>query len=94
MAKKQRTTTDAVKILHNMFIKGDPQAEKMLAEAREQSDIARKIYDLRHQAGLSQKQLAALIGTTQSAASKTPITRATASKCFAVSLMPCTAGLK
>ena len=70
MAKKQRTTTDAVKILHNLFIKGDSQAEKMLKEAREQMDIAQKIYDLREQAGLSQKQLADLIGTTQSVISR------------------------
>jgi len=70
MARKSRKTTDAVKILHNRYIKGDPEAEKMLQQAREQSDIAAKIYELRQQAKLSQKQLAELVGTTQSVISR------------------------
>ena len=37
---------------------------------RQKSDIAEQIYNLRAQAGLSQKQLANLIGTTQSVISR------------------------
>lgn len=70
MAKKNKKTTDAVKILHNRYIKGDRQAESMLEEARQQSEIAAQIYELRRQAKLSQKQLAELIGTTQSVISR------------------------
>ena len=70
MAKKNKKTTDAVKILHNRYIKGDPKAEKMLQQASEQSEIAANIYELRRQAKLSQKQLAELIGTTQSVISR------------------------
>jgi len=70
MAKKSKKTTDAVKILHNRYIKGNPEAEKMLQQARQQSEIAAKIYKLRQQAKLSQKQLGELIGTTQSVISR------------------------
>ncbi len=70
MATKNKKTTDAVKILYDRYIKGDPEAKKMLQQAREQSDIAARIYELRRQAKLSQKQLAELIGTTQSVISR------------------------
>jgi len=70
MARKSKKTTDAVKILHNRYIKGDSEAEKMLQQAREQSKIAAEIYELRRQANLSQKQLAELVRTTQSVISR------------------------
>ncbi len=70
MTGKNKKTTDAVKILHNRYIKGDPEAKKILQKAGEQSEIAAKIYELRWQAKLSQKQLAELIGTTQSVISR------------------------
>lgn len=66
---KKRKTTDAVKILHKRYIK-DSEAKKMLQKAREQSDIASQIYALRHQAGLSQAELAKIVGTTQSVISQ------------------------
>ena len=67
---KKKTTTNAVKILHNIFIKDDPKRLASLEEEREKLDIAGQIYDLRTQAGLSQAQLAKLVGTTQSAISR------------------------
>lgn len=69
MANK-RKTKDAVKILHTRYIKGDTQSEKLLEQARQQSDIADKIYNLRKQAGISQTKLADLVGTTQSVISR------------------------
>jgi ribosome-binding protein aMBF1 (putative translation factor) len=68
MAKK-RKTTDAVKILHKRYIK-DIEDRRMLQQAREQSDVASQIYRLRQKAGLSQKALAGIVGTTQSVISQ------------------------
>ena len=67
MAKQSKKTTDAVKILHNRYIKGDPNRLASIQAEREAANIAGQIYDLRSQAGLTQKQLADLVGTTQSA---------------------------
>ena len=70
MSKRKRTTTDAVKILHKTFIKNDPKRLASLEREREKLQIAGQIYNLRTQAGLSQAQLAKLVGTTQSVISR------------------------
>jgi DNA-binding XRE family transcriptional regulator len=66
MATKLKPTTDAVEILHRRFFEGKPERLKDLEEARANDEIARKIYQLRTSAGLTQAQLAKLIGTTAS----------------------------
>jgi DNA-binding XRE family transcriptional regulator len=66
MATKLKPTTDAVEILHRRFFEGKPERLKDLEEARANDEIARKIYELRTSAGLTQAQLAKLIGTTAS----------------------------
>ncbi|MFH1742470.1 MAG: XRE family transcriptional regulator [bacterium] len=66
MARKRRATTDAVEILHRRYYKGKPERLAELEEARANADLARKIYDLRTKAGLTQKDLAKLVGTTPS----------------------------
>ena len=70
MAKKRKTTTNAVRILHKRYIKNDPKRLKSLKAEREKSNIAEQIYSLRTQAGLSQKEFAKLVGTTQSVISR------------------------
>lgn len=70
MTKKRKTTTNAVKILHKRYIKGDPKRLKSLKIEREKGNIAEQIYNLRAQAGLSQKEFAKLVGTTQSVISR------------------------
>lgn len=70
MAKKKRTTTDAVKILHKRYIKGSKKRLESVEREREKSDIAEQIYNLRIQAGLNQKGLAKLVKTTQSVISR------------------------
>ena len=47
-------------------MKASPPALKNLEEARANEEIARRIYDLRTAAGLTQTQLAKLINTTAS----------------------------
>ena len=67
MAKKPKPTTDAVEILHRRYYEGRPERLAALEEARANAEIARKISTLRTQAGLTQRQLAKLVGTSASA---------------------------
>lgn len=67
---KKKTTTDALKIIDQMFYEGKPARQAELEQARADDAVARKIYDLRTKAGLTQKQLAKLVGTTHSAISR------------------------
>ncbi len=67
MAKsKNKITDDAVKILHRRFVDGNPEKMVELEKIRADDAVARKIYDLRTKAGLSQRELAKLVGTTAS----------------------------
>jgi transcriptional regulator with XRE-family HTH domain len=66
MPVTRKATTDAVEILHRRFYKGNPGRLKSLAECRANDEIARKIRTLRTKAGLTQAQLASLVGTTAS----------------------------
>ena len=67
MAKtRKRPTTDAVEILHRRYYQGKPARLADLERARANDQVARKIAALRAEAGLSQRQLARLIGTTAS----------------------------
>ena len=68
--KSSKTTSNAVKILHQRYVKGSARREASLQVEREKASIASQIYDLRTQAGLTQKQLAELIGTNQSVISR------------------------
>src|ERR1700688_2857467 len=66
MPKKKKPTTDAAEILHRRYFAGKPDMLAALEEARANDEVARKIYDLRTRAGLTQRQLAKLVGTTAS----------------------------
>ena len=63
---KRRPVTDAVEILHRRYYEGKPERLAGLERARANDHVARKIAAVRTQAGLSQRQLAKLIGTTAS----------------------------
>ena len=65
MARSNKIT-DAIEIVHERYFRGIPEMLSMLEEARANDDIARKIYDLRTAARLTQRQLAKLVGTTAS----------------------------
>ena len=66
MAKMTKSASDAVEVLHRRFYEGKPSRLKNLEEARANEELARKIRELRTAAGLTQTQLAKLIGTTAS----------------------------
>ncbi|MGB8698994.1 MAG: helix-turn-helix transcriptional regulator [Thermosynechococcaceae cyanobacterium] len=58
-------TSDALKILETLS-KKDEELQDMVREASLNARVAQIIYDARTQAGLTQQQLANLIGTKQS----------------------------
>ncbi|MGH8059655.1 MAG: helix-turn-helix transcriptional regulator [Candidatus Entotheonellia bacterium] len=70
MARKRTATRDAVEILHRRFYAGKPKRLAELEEGRASEDIARQVYALRTEAGLTQKELAKLVGTTPSVISR------------------------
>lgn len=66
MKSKRKPTRDAVEIIHRRFFEGRPEMLAGLEEAEATAAIARQIYALREEAGLTQRELAKLIGTTAS----------------------------
>jgi DNA-binding XRE family transcriptional regulator len=63
---KKSATTDAAEILHRRYYEGRPERLAALEEARANDSVARKIVALRVKVGLTQRQLAKLVGTTAS----------------------------
>ncbi len=61
---ERKPTTDAVEILHRLYFENDPEMMEMLEAERIKGKIAQRVYDLREEAGLTQKQLAKKVGTT------------------------------
>ena len=68
--KQLPPTSDAVEILHRRYVTGRPKQEAGLEEARLNAMIAQEIYDMRTKAGLTQKELADLVGTSHSVISR------------------------
>jgi ribosome-binding protein aMBF1 (putative translation factor) len=64
-----KKTTDALKILAQVA-GPDAEMQSRLDEEISNRDVARKIYDLRAKAGISQAELARRVGTTQSVISR------------------------
>jgi DNA-binding XRE family transcriptional regulator len=69
MAKKS-LSSKATEYLYARYIAGDSARERTYEEEGINAEIARKIYDLRTKAGLTQQELAARVGTTKSAISR------------------------
>ena len=61
---KTRKTIDALKIIDSM-VGDDVELRAMIDEERAGAEIAQLIHDVRRRAGLTQKDLADLIGTSQ-----------------------------
>jgi ribosome-binding protein aMBF1 (putative translation factor) len=64
--KRRKATKDAVAILHRRYFEGSAKKMALLEQERSNAAVARQIYELREDAGLSQRELAKLIGTTAS----------------------------
>lgn len=69
MTKKEKTS-NAVTILRDRYVKDDPQRKASVQAERVNTQVARMIYDLRNDAGFTQKELAQLVDTTQSVISR------------------------
>jgi len=67
MAKRKRRTTDAVEILTQRYFAGRKDLGERYEQEAANLEVARKLYELRTQAGLTQRQLAKLVGTSPSA---------------------------
>jgi transcriptional regulator with XRE-family HTH domain len=48
----------------------NPESEARMAEYRKQCDVAQKLYDIRTERGLTQAEVAALVGTSASVISR------------------------
>ncbi len=70
MAKKRPPTTDAVEILDRRYFRDHPDRNGELEVERANAEVARKVFDLRSSAGLTQAQLARRVGTTASVISR------------------------
>ncbi len=66
LPRKRKPSADAVEILHRRYYKGKPARLAELEEERANAEIAQKIFSLRNKAGLTQQQLARLVGTSAS----------------------------
>jgi ribosome-binding protein aMBF1 (putative translation factor) len=70
MPKNKKSTSNAVEILHRRYYEGKPERISQLENARAEDELARKIFELREQAGLTQERLAKMVGTTASVISR------------------------
>jgi ribosome-binding protein aMBF1 (putative translation factor) len=66
MQRRRKPTTDALEIIDRLLYEGKPERLKQLEEVQANDEVGRKIYELRTKAGLTQAQLARMIGTTAS----------------------------
>jgi len=67
--KPQKHTSDALALVEELTGKGQEMAD-LIEQERGNLDMARKIYELRAKANLSQAALARKVGTTQSVISR------------------------
>ena len=66
MTAKKKLQSPALRFTYDRTIKGKPEREASFEAELANAEVARKLYDLRTKAGLSQRALARLVGTTAS----------------------------
>jgi len=66
MAKKRQFKSKALQFAYDRYVGEDPELAAAFEEELLTVDVASQIYNLRKRAGLSQRQLAAKVGTTAS----------------------------
>lgn len=66
MSKKRRLKSKALQFAYDRYIGDDPELDAAFEEELAGAEIAAQIYNLRKRARLSQRQLAAKVGTTAS----------------------------
>jgi len=66
MAATRKIKSAALQFVYDRYLKGNPEREESFDNELLNAKIAREIYDLRMKAGLTQRQLAKVVGTTAS----------------------------
>ena len=64
--KNQKRSKNGIAIIHRRYYEGKPERIAALEDMRAADDVARRIVQLRTSAGLSQRELAKVVGTTAS----------------------------
>ena len=70
MSRKSRFRSESLQYAFDRYIGADSARRESFEEELINAELARKICDLRTQAGLTQKELAKLVGTTASVISR------------------------
>lgn len=70
MGRAHRLASKGLQALYDRYVADDPEMMAEYERSAADADVAQKIYDLRTGAGLTQKQLADLVGTTASVISR------------------------
>ena len=70
MASQDAQLPETLRFLRERYVGEDPARREALEEARAAADVAQQIHDLRVAAGLTQRELADRVGTTQSVISR------------------------
>jgi DNA-binding XRE family transcriptional regulator len=67
---RSKSNSAALQYVDRRFFAGQPERLAELEEARAGAEVARKVYELRTKAKLTQKELASRVGTTSSVISR------------------------
>ena len=70
MGRKSRFESEALQYAYNRYVGRDKKKAEAFDAELANAEVARKLYDLRMQAGLTQAALAKLVGTTASVISR------------------------
>lgn len=64
--EERKFDSDGLKWLYNKYIRDDPESVELLKEYEVRAEIAKQVYDLRNQAGLTSAELADLVDVGES----------------------------
>jgi ribosome-binding protein aMBF1 (putative translation factor) len=64
--KRRKVTNDGIEILRRRYLQKDSEMRRLVEAERTNVQVAGRICELRKKAGLSQRELAKLVGTTAS----------------------------
>lgn len=70
MGRKSRFASKSLQFAYDRYLGDDPAREASFEEELANAEVARKIYDLRTEAGLTQRELAERMGTKASVISR------------------------
>lgn len=70
MGRKSRFASKSLQFAYDRYIGDDPAREASFEEELANAEVARRIYDLRTEAGLTQRELAERMGTKASVISR------------------------